>query len=200
MLAQGEDVEAHALAGRGWSISAIARHLGRDRKTVRAYVAGQRSPGVRRLPVPDPLEPFTPYLAARFADDPHLWLTALFDEVGRLGYPRSYPSFVPAVRAADLRPHYGPCRWVSGRATIEIEHPPGEEIQWDCWRGSATVTPAGQEALVALVTHSRHVPATERERFATRLREESAGSSLITTYEMPIEGRDEWIAAARRLA
>ena len=25
--------------------------------------------------------PFAPYLAARFADDPHLWLTALFDEV-----------------------------------------------------------------------------------------------------------------------
>src|SRR5664279_4357654 len=39
MLTQGEDVEVHALAGRGWSISAIARHLGRDRKTVRAYVS-----------------------------------------------------------------------------------------------------------------------------------------------------------------
>ena len=48
MLTQGEDVEVHALAGRGWSISAIARHLGRDRKTVRAYVSGERTPGVRR--------------------------------------------------------------------------------------------------------------------------------------------------------
>ena len=26
MLTQGEDVEAHALAGQGWSVSAIARH------------------------------------------------------------------------------------------------------------------------------------------------------------------------------
>ena len=34
MLTQGEDVEAHALKERGWSISAIARHLGRDRQTV----------------------------------------------------------------------------------------------------------------------------------------------------------------------
>lgn len=34
----GGDVEAKALRARGWSISAIARHLGRDRKTVRAYV------------------------------------------------------------------------------------------------------------------------------------------------------------------
>jgi hypothetical protein len=131
MLTQGDDVEVHALAGRGWSISAIARHLERDRKTVRAYVRGERTAGVRRSAVPDPLEPFAPYLAARFADDPHLWLTALFDEVGQLGYPRSYPSFVRAVRAAGLRPHCEPCRGVSGRATIEIEHPPGAEIQWD---------------------------------------------------------------------
>ena len=81
MLTQGEDVEVHALAGRGWSISAIARHLGRDRATVRAYVVGERTPGVRRRAAPDPLEPFAAYLAARFVDDPHLWLTALFDEV-----------------------------------------------------------------------------------------------------------------------
>ena len=91
MLTQGEDVEAHALARRGWSISAIARHLGRDRRTVRAYVRGARSPGVRRRADRDPLEPFVGYLAARFLDDPHLWLTALFDEVVPLGYPRSYP-------------------------------------------------------------------------------------------------------------
>jgi transposase len=72
MLTQGDDVEVHALAGRGWSISAIARHLERDRKTVRAYVRGERTAGIRRSAVPDPLEPFAPYLAARFADDPHL--------------------------------------------------------------------------------------------------------------------------------
>jgi len=64
MLTQG-DVEAHAPAGRGWSISSIARHLGRDRKTVRAYLGGQRSPGVRRRPAADPIEPFVAYLRAR---------------------------------------------------------------------------------------------------------------------------------------
>jgi hypothetical protein len=30
---------------QGWSISAIARHLGRDRKTIRAYLDGERTPG-----------------------------------------------------------------------------------------------------------------------------------------------------------
>jgi len=146
MLTQGEDVEVHALAGRGWSTSAIARHLGRDRATVRAYLAGERAPGVRKRAAPDPLEPFVAYLAARFADDPHLWLTALFDEAVRLGYPRSYPSFARGVRRLGLRPHCEPCRGVKGRTTIEIEHPPGDEIQWDWferrrapWGGTAHV-------------------------------------------------------------
>ncbi len=146
MLTQGEDVEIHALAGRGWSISAIARHLGRDRKTVRAYVSGRRTPGGRRRAAPDPLEPFITYLAARFVDDAHLWLTALYDEVVPLGYPRSYPSFARAVRAHGLRPHCEPCAGVRGRATIEIEHPRGDEIQWDWferrrapWGGTAHV-------------------------------------------------------------
>jgi hypothetical protein len=57
MLTHGEDVEAHALKQRGWTISAIARHLGRDRKTVRAYINGVRVPGVRARSAPDPLEP-----------------------------------------------------------------------------------------------------------------------------------------------
>ena len=48
MLTWEDDVEVHALRKRGWSISAIARHTGRDRKTVRAYLNGERTPGVRK--------------------------------------------------------------------------------------------------------------------------------------------------------
>jgi transposase len=146
MLTQGEDVEAHALGRRGWSISAIARHLGHDRKTIRAYLNGDRQPGVRSSSVPDPLERFVPYLRARFADDCHLWATALFDEVVPLGYDRSYPTFVRQIRERQLRPHCEACRGVKGRDTIEIDHPPGEEIQWDWferrrapWGGTAYV-------------------------------------------------------------
>jgi len=131
MLTQGEDVEVHALARRGWSVSAIARHLGRDRKTVRAYLTGQRQPGRRAAAKPDPLAPFAGYLAARFADDPHLWATALYDEVARLGYGLSYVSFARQLRRAGLRPRCEACAGVAGRDTIEIPHPPGEEIQWD---------------------------------------------------------------------
>ncbi len=145
MLTHGEDVEAHALRRRGWTISAIARHLDRDRKTVRGYLNGARTPGVRARSRPDPLAPFD-YLAARFADDCHVWASALHDEVKRLGYEQSYQSFVRQLRSAGLRPHCEACSGVKGRDTIEIDHPPGEEIQWDWferrnapWGGTAYV-------------------------------------------------------------
>jgi DNA-binding IclR family transcriptional regulator len=41
MLTWENDLELHALRKRGWSISAIARHTGHDRKTVRKYLAGR---------------------------------------------------------------------------------------------------------------------------------------------------------------
>src|SRR3954454_18654948 len=114
MLTEGEDVEAHALKERGWSISAIARHLERDRKTVRSYLNGDRQPGVRVIAVVDPLADFEAYVRARFADDPHLWATSLFVEVAALGYASSYPSFVRQLRTRGLRPHCEACRGVKG--------------------------------------------------------------------------------------
>jgi transposase len=157
MLTQGEDVEVHALRQRGWSVSAIARHLGRDRKTVRAYLAGERQPGRRACPAADPLAPFVAYLAARFADDPHLWASALFDEVVPLGYGLSYVSFARQLRRAGLRPRCEACSGVTGRDTIEIAHPAGEEIQWDWFERRAA--PWGGTAYVLLGTlpHSSRV-------------------------------------------
>ena len=131
MLSTGEDVEAEALFKRGWKISAIARHLGRDRGTITNYLTGKSQPGVRRPAGPDPLAAFSPYIAARFVDDPHLWATALFDEVVVMGYDRAYPSFARQLRLAGLRPHCEACSGVKGRETVEIDHPAGEEIQWD---------------------------------------------------------------------
>lgn len=48
MLTREEDVDAHAVRRQVWSISATARHLGRDRKTIRAYSNGERVPEHRR--------------------------------------------------------------------------------------------------------------------------------------------------------
>jgi len=157
MLTQGEDVEVHALKERGWTITAIANHLGHDRKTIRAYLNAERVPGVRARSAPDPLELFVPYLTQRLADDPHVWASALFDEVVALGYSLSYPSFARQVRLASLRPHCEACAGVKGRDTVEIAHPAGEEIQWDWferrrspWGGTAYV-------LLGTLAHSSRV-------------------------------------------
>lgn len=131
MLTQEDDVDIHALRRRGWSISAIARHVGRDRKTVRAYLEGKRQVGQRAPAGEDAFARFVDYAAARLAEDPHLWATALHDEVVKLGYDRSYPSFTRALRLRGLRPACEPCHPAKGRPAAVIEHPAGEETQWD---------------------------------------------------------------------
>ena len=131
MLTREDDVDAHALHRQGWSISAIARHLGHDRKTIRAYLNGERVAGQRAPAGPDAFEPFVEYCRARLGEDPHLWATTLFDEVVELGFDRSYPSFTRALRARSLRPACEPCRPAKDRAVAVIEHPPGAETQFD---------------------------------------------------------------------
>jgi transposase len=154
MLSVGEDVEADALSKRGWTVSAIARHLGRDRKTVRSYLSGERVPGVRRPARPDALADYRAYVVARFVDDPHLWATALFDEVVGLGYAGSYVSFARQVRLAGLRPHCECCSGVKGRETIEIDHPAGEEIQWDWFERRKAPWKETAYVLLGTLSHS----------------------------------------------
>lgn len=131
MFTGNEDMEATALRKRGWSISAIARHLGRSRETVRNHLNGTRSAGERKRSTPDPFDEYVPYLRARFEEDPHVWATCLYDEVTALGYSGSYPTFTRGLRLKQLRPHCEACDGVNGRQTIDIPHPPSAEIQWD---------------------------------------------------------------------
>ena len=44
MLTQENDVDVYALARQGCAVSVIARHLGHDRKTIRAHLSGGRRP------------------------------------------------------------------------------------------------------------------------------------------------------------
>ena len=154
MLTPEEDVEITSLRKRGWSISAIARHVGHDRKTVRAYLLREREAGVRARREPDAFDRFEPYVRQRLAEDQHVWATTLFDEVAALGYARSYQSFTRQLRARQLRPHCEPCSASNGRAHVDIEHPLGEEIQWD-WL-ELDDTPWGEKAyvLVGALSHS----------------------------------------------
>ncbi|BBX18137.1 transcriptional regulator [Mycolicibacterium duvalii] len=131
MLTWEDDLEVHALRKRGLTISAIARHTGFDRKTIRKYLAGDGEPGVRARSGPDPFEPFVDYVTARLIEDPHLWARTLFDELEELGFGLSYQSLTRNIRARDLRPVCQACRTATQRPNAVIPHAPGEETQWD---------------------------------------------------------------------
>ena len=131
MLTQEDDVDAHALRKRGWSISAIARHLGHDRKTIRSYLNGERVAGVRVAAGVSAFDPFVDYCRERLVEDPHLWAMTLFDEVIVLGFAQSYPTFTRQVRIRSLRPRCERCSAAKGRPVAIIDHPAGDETQWD---------------------------------------------------------------------
>jgi transposase len=154
MLTQEDDVEIHALARRGWSVSAIARHTGRDRKTVRKYLA--ESVAARRR-APSCVEPFRGYLEARFEDDAHVLATVLFEELRGLGFDRSYPTLVREIRELGLRPVCECCRAGGVKLTVGLEHEPGEEVQLDWLELSETPWGAKAYVLVGALSHSGRV-------------------------------------------
>ena len=151
MLSEEDDVEVHALARRGWSVSAIARHTGRDRKTVRRYLAGA---GPSREPAPSCLAPFRAYLAARFEDDAHVLASTLHGELAELGFDRSYPTLVRELRRLGLRPACDCCRAGGVNVTVGLEHAPGEELQLDWLELSETPWGAKSHVLVGALSHS----------------------------------------------
>ena len=164
MLSVEEEVDAHALRRQGWSISAIARHLGHDRKTIRSYLSGAREPGKRVRSAPVLIEAFVPYCRQRLADDPHLWASTLFDEIVELGFTGSYPSLTVAIRDLALRPHCEACHRTKGRESAVIAHPPGRETQWD-WLELPDPPPAWDvgpyaHLLVGALAHSSRWRAT----------------------------------------
>ncbi len=79
---------------------------------------------------------------------------SLFDEVVALGYDRAYPTFTRQLRARALRPHCEPCASSNGRAHVDIEHPPGEEMQWDWLELDDTPWGAKAYVLVGALSHS----------------------------------------------
>src|SRR6266702_8228754 len=123
-MLSGEDVvEIVALYRRGWSVSAIARHTGRDRKTVRAWLRGERDRERRRRL--GPLEPYRAYVAQRLGDDPHLDATVLLRELRSLGFERSYPTLTRELRRLGLRCECPVCKRGGHALTVELVHEPG---------------------------------------------------------------------------
>ena len=103
MLSEEDDVGIHALKRQGTTISEIARRTDHDRKTIRAYLAGQRTPGVRQRAEPDAFEVFVDYVTARLIEDPHLWAATLLDELVPLGFTGLHQTLTRQIRDRGLR-------------------------------------------------------------------------------------------------
>ena len=125
MIKLGELVMILELHRQGISVSAIARQLGIDRKTVRTHIAkGLAAPTYTPRPSREHLiDPFTPYLRERLAAFPALTGRRLWRELKERGYQGGYTAVTDVLR--DLRP---------AKATgfeIRFETLPGEQAQVD---------------------------------------------------------------------
>jgi transposase len=121
----GEVVMILDLHRQGLTVSAIARELGVDRKTVRRCIArGLEQPvyGPRKLR--DRLiDPFVPYLRERVTAYPGLTGRRLWREVRERGYQGGYTIVTDVLR--DLRPAALPA------FEVRFETPPGDQAQVD---------------------------------------------------------------------
>ena len=110
---------------QGLSVSAIARHLSIDRKTVRSAIAkGLESPKYKtRPPRARITDPFEPYLKERLAAYPGLTAVRLWREVKERGYAGGYSVLRDCVR--DLRPPR------TAGFEVRFETLPGEQAQVD---------------------------------------------------------------------
>lgn len=98
----GEIVLIHDLKRQGLSVSAIARKLGLDRKTVRRHLAKGMEPPVYgpRAPRPRQLTAYEPYLRERIAAWPELSGKRLLREIRELGYAGCYSLLTDFLREA----------------------------------------------------------------------------------------------------
>jgi predicted phage terminase large subunit-like protein len=121
----GEIVMILDLHRQGLTVSAIARELGVDRKTVRKCIArgleppvyGPRKPRERRI------DPFVGYLRERVTAYPSLTGRRLLRELRERGYEGGYTAITDTLR--EIRPARLPA------FEVRFETPPGEQAQVD---------------------------------------------------------------------
>ena len=152
----GELVMILELHGQGVSISAIARQLGIDRKTVRAYIAKRLEPPAykKRSPSPSIVAAYEPYLRERLAAYPALTGRRLWRELKDRGFTGCYS--VVRDRLRELRPQR------RNGFEVRFETPAGEQAQVDFARFDVEfLDEPGVKRIVWLVSmvlgHSRFI-------------------------------------------
>ena len=102
MVTLGEIVLIHDLKRQGLTITAIARKVGLDRKTVRRYLERGLEPPAysRRAPVERLIAPYEDYLRERVSAYPELSGKRLLREIRELGYTGGYTAVTDLLREA----------------------------------------------------------------------------------------------------
>ena len=123
MVKNGEFFVIQEMKQRGMSITAIAKELGRDRKTIRRWLQ-EGGPGNYRRTVekPEKLAPFKAYIRQRM-EEGCLNAVVILDEIRAAGYTGGITILRDFMR--PLRPQ------VSSKATVRFETPPGRQAQVD---------------------------------------------------------------------
>ncbi len=126
MLPRDRAEKILTLGAAGWSVPAIAAHLGHSEPTIRDYLAGRRTPGVR-APRPSLLtDLFAGYCRQRFAEDPHLRPSTLFNEVTELGFKASRSTFYRELTQRRLAPSshaQSPAQQAAAQDLDEVSRP-----------------------------------------------------------------------------
>jgi hypothetical protein len=131
MLPRDRAEKILTLGKAGWSVRAIADQLGHSEPTIRGYLSGRTTPGVR-APRPSLLtDPLAGYCRQRFAEDPHLRPSTLFNELTELGFQASRSTFYRELTQGRLslpghRPspaQEDPPQILAGVSRAPVEHP-----------------------------------------------------------------------------
>ncbi|MCF6475867.1 hypothetical protein FAF44_47145 [Nonomuraea sp. MG754425] len=105
MLPRDRIEKIFALSTAGLSARAIAKQLGHAPQTISDYLNGRKTPGLRAVSRPDLFtDIFAGYCRQRFAEDPHLRPSALFDEITELGFKGSRSTFYRGLTRRLLSP------------------------------------------------------------------------------------------------
>lgn len=152
MLPRDRAEKILTLGAAGWSVPAIAAHLGHSGQTIRDYLAGRRTPGVR-APRPSLLtDLFAGYCRQRFAEDPHLRPSTLFNEVTKLGFKASRSTFYRELTQRRLAPSshaQSPTQQATAQDLDEVSRPVASTHTPVLPR---RVTPVTGEALLSYLT------------------------------------------------
>ncbi len=152
MLPRDRAEKILTLGAAGWSVPAIAAHLGHSQPTIRDYLTGRRTPGIR-APRPSLLtDLFASYCHQRFAEDPHLRPSTLFNEVTELGFKASRSTFYRELTQRRLAPSshtQSPTQQAAAQNLDQVSHPVATAHTPVLPR---RVTPVTGEALISYLT------------------------------------------------